>query len=181
MCRPVVGAGRWSPDWFDDSLCLKTISRRIVSAPPSKRPAVVSHRTRCSAAHDRRGRPVARVNRPHPRIIKSVSYLRPIPRMAIRPGTAEPLAGNYNECAHCRRYRQGTPTPTNRTPARSVSTIGKFNPHRVPDTYVFNSIDDSPLPRHHRTDISRGVRASTRGDCSVLTATVSSLIGNTPG
>ena len=76
-------------------------------------------------------------------IIKAVSELPRDPR-SNQAWNPEPLAGNYNECAQLSAVIVKANTNSDNPNTRAVLFhLGKFIPTGVPDTYVFNGIDDS--------------------------------------
>jgi hypothetical protein len=76
-------------------------------------------------------------------IAKVVSELPRDPR-SQQPWNAEPLAGNYNDCAQLSaviiRANTNAVSPTTRA---VLFHLGQFIPQGVPDTYGFNGIDTS--------------------------------------
>ena len=95
-----------------------------VAAPPS------------SAAPD----PCA-VNLASPTIAKVISELPKDPR-SQQGWSAEPLAGNYNECAQLSAVIiKANTNALNPTTRAVLFHLGQFIPQGVPDTYGFNGID----------------------------------------
>ena len=61
-----------------------------------------------------------------------------------QPWNPEPLAGNYNECAHLSAVIIKANTNENNPTTRAVMFhLGQFIPQGVPDTYGFNGVDAS--------------------------------------
>ncbi len=83
------------------------------------------------------------VNLAAPEIVKAVSEL-PRDSRSEQGWNAEPLAGNYNECAQLSAVIVKANTNSDNPNTRAVMFhLGKFIPTGVPDTYGFNGIDDS--------------------------------------
>jgi hypothetical protein len=122
------------------------------------------------------------VNLAAPEIVKAVSELPRDPR-SNQGWNAEPLAGNYNECAPLSVVIVKANTNAENPNTRAVMFhLGKFIPAGVPDTYGFNGIDNS---------VSTGDTVALRYSNGVpgLESVVKfrwngngvELIGNTPG
>jgi hypothetical protein len=76
-------------------------------------------------------------------IAKAVSTLPRDPR-SNQGWSAEPLAGNYNECAQLSAVIVKANTNSDNPNTRAVMFhLGKLIPTGVPDTYGFNGIDNS--------------------------------------
>ena len=76
-----------------------------------------------------------------PAIAKVVSELPRDPRSA-QPWSAEPVAGNYNECAQLSAVIiKANTNAVNPTTRAVMFHLGKYIPQGVPDTYGFNGID----------------------------------------
>ena len=83
------------------------------------------------------------VNLASPTIAKVVSELPRDPR-SEQPWNAEPLAGNYNQCAQLSAVIIKANTNANNPTTRAVLFhLGQFIPQGVPDTYGFNGVDTS--------------------------------------
>jgi hypothetical protein len=83
------------------------------------------------------------VNLAAPTIAKAVSELPRDPR-SQQGWSAEPLAGNYNECAQLSAVIVKANTNAENPNTRAVMFhLGKFIPTGVPDTFGFNGIDES--------------------------------------
>lgn len=76
-----------------------------------------------------------------PTIAKTVSELPRDPR-SNKGWKAEPVAGNYNECAQLSAViiRADTDEPNPNTRA-VMFHLGKYIPNGIPDTYGFNGVD----------------------------------------
>jgi LppP/LprE lipoprotein len=78
-----------------------------------------------------------------PAIAKAVSELPRDPR-SKQPWNAEPLAGNYSECAQLSAVIVKANTNAESPNTRAVMFhLGKFIPQGVPDTFGFNGMDTS--------------------------------------
>ncbi|PRI14617.1 LppP/LprE family lipoprotein [Mycobacterium shigaense] len=76
-----------------------------------------------------------------PTIAKVVSELPRDPR-SQQPWNAEPLAGNYNQCAQLSAVIiKANTNAVNPTTRAVLFHLGQFIPQGVPDTYGFNGID----------------------------------------
>ncbi len=76
-----------------------------------------------------------------PTIAKAVSELPRDPR-SRRGWKAEPVAGNYNECAQLSAVIVRADTDEANPNTRAVMFhLGKYIPNGIPDTYGFNGID----------------------------------------
>jgi hypothetical protein len=76
-----------------------------------------------------------------PTIAKVVSELPRDPR-SQQPWNAEPLAGNYNQCAQLSAVIiKANTNAINPTTRAVLFHLGQFIPQGVPDTYGFNGID----------------------------------------
>ncbi len=76
-----------------------------------------------------------------PTIAKVVSDLPRDPR-SQQPWNAEPLAGNYNQCAQLSAVIiKANTNAVNPTTRAVLFHLGQFIPQGVPDTYGFNGID----------------------------------------
>jgi len=129
-----------------DSTVAKTPAPRSVvatttPAPPPPPPAPVTTpvpSTTVSAAAD----PCA-VNLGAAEITKAASSLAPDPRSG-QGWSAEPMAGNYNECAQLSAVIVRANTNAENPNTRAIMFHqGKFIPTGVPDTFGFNGIDSS--------------------------------------
>jgi len=81
------------------------------------------------------------VNLGAPAIAQAISELPRDPRSG-QPWSAEPLAGNYNECAQLSAVIVKANTNADNPNTRAVLFhLGKFIPTGVPDTFGFNRID----------------------------------------
>lgn len=113
-----------------------TPSPGATSAPPP--PAGTPAPTSSSAPPD-----PCEVNLGAPAIAKAVSELPRDPR-SQQSWSAEPLAGNYNECAPLSVVIVKANTNAANPNTRAVMFhLGKFIPNGVPDTFGFNGIDTS--------------------------------------
>lgn len=122
-----------------DSTVSKTPEPTVTSAAPKAAPprAVTSTPTSSAPAD-----PCA-VNLAAPEIAKAVSELPRDPR-SNQPWSAEPVAGNYNECAQLSAVIVRANTNADNPNTRAVMFhLGKFIPTGVPDTYGFNGLDDA--------------------------------------
>ena len=78
-----------------------------------------------------------------PEIVRAVSELPPDPR-SDQGWRAEPMAGNYNECAQLSAVIVKANTNSENPNTRAVMFhLGKYIPTGVPDTYGFNGLDSS--------------------------------------
>ena len=76
-----------------------------------------------------------------PTIAKVVSELPRDPR-SQQPWNAEPLGGNYNQCAQLSAVIiKANTNAVNPTTRAVLFHLGQFIPQGVPDTYGFNGID----------------------------------------
>lgn len=83
------------------------------------------------------------VNLAAPEIAQAVSELPRDPR-SDQPWSAEPLAGNYNECAQLSAVIVKANTNAEDANTRAVMFhLGKYIPTGVPDTFGFNGIERS--------------------------------------
>ena len=83
------------------------------------------------------------VNLAAPEVARAVSELPPDPRSG-QGWRAEPMAGNYNECAQLSAVIVKANTNSENPNTRAVMFhLGKFIPTGVPDTYGFNGLDNS--------------------------------------
>jgi hypothetical protein len=148
MSRPLVGlmavaatAAVLAACGSGDSTVAKTPeattpSPGATSAPPP--PAGTPAPTSSSAPPD-----PCEVNLGAPAIAKAVSELPRDPR-SQQSWSAEPLAGNYNECAPLSVVIVKANTNAANPNTRAVMFhLGKFIPNGVPDTFGFNGIDTS--------------------------------------
>jgi hypothetical protein len=127
-----------------DSTVSKTPEPAVTSAAPattrapasSPMPSVAAPTT--TAAAD-----PCTVNLAAPEIVKAVSELPRDPR-SDQGWNAEPLAGNYNECAQLSTVIVKANTNSDNPNTRAVMFhLGRYIPTGVPDTYGFNGIDNS--------------------------------------
>ncbi len=121
------------------------------------------------------------VNLASPTIAKVVSELPRDPRSS-QPWNAEPIAGNYNECAQLSavviRANTNAVNPTTRA---VMFHLGQYIPQGVPDTYGFNGIDTSQstgdtLALTYPSGIGLSTTVKFRWNGNGV-----ELIGNTPG
>ncbi|MDY6999480.1 MAG: LppP/LprE family lipoprotein [Actinomycetota bacterium] len=78
-----------------------------------------------------------------PEIARAVSELPPDPR-SDQGWRAEPMAGNYNQCAQLSAVIVKANTNSENPNTRAVMFhLGKFIPTGVPDTYGFNALERS--------------------------------------
>ncbi|CAJ1498541.1 LppP/LprE family lipoprotein [[Mycobacterium] burgundiense] len=83
------------------------------------------------------------VNLAAPAIAQAVSELPRDPR-SRQPWSAEPIAGNYNECAPLSAVIVEANTNAENPSTRAVLFhLGKYIPSGVPDTFGFNALDAS--------------------------------------
>jgi hypothetical protein len=115
-------------------------------------------------------------------IAKVVSELPRDPR-SQQPWNAEPVAGNYNECAQLSAVIIKANTNGDNPTTRAVMFhLGKFIPQGVPDTYGFNGIDTSQCTGD---TVALTYSSGITGLGSVVkfrwNGSSVELIGNTPG
>jgi len=123
-----------------DSTVAKTPEPTVTSAAPARPPARTVIATPSPSAPP--ADPCA-VNLGAPEIAKAVSELPRDPR-SDQAWSAEPLAGNYNECAQLSAVIVKANTNAENPNTRAVMFhLGRFIPTGVPDTYGFNGIDSS--------------------------------------
>ena len=83
------------------------------------------------------------VNLAAPEVVRAVSELPPDPR-SDQGWRAEPMAGNYNQCAQLSAVIVRANTNSENPNTRAVMFhLGKYIPTGVPDTYGFNGIDSA--------------------------------------
>ncbi|HZA10528.1 MAG TPA: LppP/LprE family lipoprotein [Mycobacterium sp.] len=107
-------------------------------APPPTPPPVAAPSTTIAQPAD-----PCSVNLAAPEIAKAAAALPPDPRSKQR-WSAEPIAGNYNECAQLSTVVVKANTNADNPNTRAIMFHqGKFIPTGVPDTFGFNGIDAS--------------------------------------
>jgi hypothetical protein len=112
-----------------------TSAAPATARPPAPAPTVVAPTAAAADPCD--------VNLGAPEIAKAVSELPRDPR-SNQPWSPEPLAGNYNECAQLSVVIVKANTNSDNANTRAVMFhLGRFIPTGVPDTYGFNSIENS--------------------------------------
>jgi hypothetical protein len=108
-----------------------TVAKPPQVQPPAPPPAAPAPSDPCA------------INLASPEIGKAVASLPPDPRSG-QAWSAEPLAGNYNECAQLSVVIVKANTNAGNPSTRAVMFHqGKFIPTGVPDTFGFNGIDSS--------------------------------------
>jgi hypothetical protein len=122
------------------------------------------------------------VNLAAPAITKAVAELPRDPR-SQQPWNAEPLAGNYNECAELSAVIVKANTNTEHPGTRAVLFhLGSYIPQAVPDTYGFNGID---LPRCTADTVALEHASGIRGLSGVVkfhwNGKGVEIVGNTAG
>jgi LppP/LprE lipoprotein len=115
-------------------------------------------------------------------IARAVSTLPRDPR-SNQGWSAEPLAGNYSECAQLSAVIVKANTNSDNPNTRAVMFhLGKFIPTGVPDTYGFNGIDNSATTGD---TVALKYSGGIQGLDSVVrfrwNGNGVELIGNTPG
>jgi LppP/LprE lipoprotein len=154
-----------------------TTSTNSITAPPPSPPSGTAAPPSGSAAPPD---PCA-LNLASPTISKVVSDLPRDPR-SQQPWNAEPLSGNYNECAQLSAVIVKANTNADNPTTRAVMFhLGQFIPQGVPDTYGFNGIDTSQctgdtVALTYPSGIGLSTTVKFRWNGNGV-----ELIGNTPG
>lgn len=113
-----------------------SVSQVTVAPPPAVEPTVAAPTATTPAPAD----PCA-VNLTAPAVTEAIGDLPPDPRSG-QGWSAEPIAGNYNECAQLSAVIVRANTNAENPNTRALMFHqGKFIPEGVPDTYGFNAID----------------------------------------
>jgi LppP/LprE lipoprotein len=154
-----------------------TTSTNSITAPPPSPPSGTAAPPSGSAAPPD---PCA-LNLASPTISKVVSDLPRDPR-SQQPWNAEPLSGNYNECAQLSAVIVKANTNADNPTTRAVMFhLGQFIPQGVPGTYGFNGIDTSQctgdtVALTYPSGIGLSTTVKFRWNGNGV-----ELIGNTPG
>jgi hypothetical protein len=125
-----------------DSTVAKTPQATTTATPSITVPAMSGAPSGEAAAPSKPTDPCA-VDLASPTIAKVVSELPRDPR-SQQPWNAEPLGGNYNQCAQLSAVIiKANTNAVNPTTRAVLFHLGQFIPQGVPDTYGFNGIDAS--------------------------------------
>jgi hypothetical protein len=123
-----------------DSTVAKTPQATTTATPSITVPAMSGAPSGEAAAPSTPTDPCA-VDLASPTIAKVVSELPRDPR-SQQPWNAEPLGGNYNQCAQLSAVIiKANTNAVNPTTRAVLFHLGQFIPQGVPDTYGFNGID----------------------------------------
>jgi hypothetical protein len=123
-----------------DSTVAKTPQATTTATPSITAPAMSGAPSGEAAAPSTPTDPCA-VDLASPTIAKVVSELPRDPR-SQQPWNAEPLGGNYNQCAQLSAVIiKANTNAVNPTTRAVLFHLGQFIPQGVPDTYGFNGID----------------------------------------
>lgn len=122
------------------------------------------------------------VNLAAPEVVRAISELPRDPR-SDQGWRAEPLAGNYNECAQLSAVIVRANTNSENPNTRALLFhLGKFIPTGVPDTYGFNGLESSETTGD---TVALKYSGGVPGLDSVVkfrwNGSAVELIGNTPG